>query len=116
MTNDEKSRGRAPSLVIGHWSFSAEIAFDVAYVAELARLHLTAEEAALFQTQLAHVLAHAAKLQELDLEGVEPAAHAVPAANVFRADEPRPSLTQEEALRQAPRAANHLFLVTRVLE
>ncbi len=89
---------------------------DVAYVAELARLNLTAEETALFQTQLAQVLEHAAKLQELDLEGVEPAAHAVPAANVFREDEPRGSLTQEEALRNAPRAANDLFLVTRVLE
>ncbi len=89
---------------------------DVAYVAELARLKLTAEEAALFQRQLAQLLEHAAKLEELDLEGVEPAAHAVPATNVFRADEPRPSLTQEEALRNAPRAANNLFLVTKVIE
>ncbi|MBA3833201.1 MAG: Asp-tRNA(Asn)/Glu-tRNA(Gln) amidotransferase subunit GatC [Chthoniobacterales bacterium] len=89
---------------------------DVAYVAELARLKLTGEETALFQRQLAQVLAHAAKLQELNLEGVEPAAHAVPATNVFRADEPRLSLTQEEALRNAPRAVNDLFLVTKVLE
>lgn len=89
---------------------------DVTYVAELARLTLTAEENALFQTQLAQVLEHAAKLQELDLDGVEPAAHAIPAANVFREDEPRASLTQEEALRNAPRAANDLFLVIKVLE
>lgn len=116
MTNDDKSDGRSPSLVIGHGSFSAETPFDVAYVAELARLHLTAAETALSQAQLAQVLGHAAKLQELDLEGVEPAAHAVPAANAFRADESRPSLTQEEALRQAPRTANGLFLVTKVLE
>ncbi|MBA3962501.1 MAG: Asp-tRNA(Asn)/Glu-tRNA(Gln) amidotransferase subunit GatC [Chthoniobacterales bacterium] len=89
---------------------------DVAYVAQLARLNLTAEETALFQTQLAEVLAHAARLQELDLENVEPAAHAAPAVNVFRQDETRPSLTQEEALRNAPRAANDLFIVTKVLE
>ena len=89
---------------------------DVAYVAQLARLNLTAEESALFQKQLAQVLEHVAKLEELNLEGVEPAAHAVPATNVFRADEPRPSLTQEEALRNAPRTANDLFLVTKVLE
>ncbi len=89
---------------------------DVAYVAELARLKLTAEETALFQGQLAQVLAHAARLQELDLAGVEPAAHAIPATNIFRADEVRPSLTQEEALRNAPRAASDLFIVPKVLE
>lgn len=90
--------------------------FDVAYVAQLARLDLTAEEVALFQTQLAQVLAHAANLQELDLDGVEPAAHAVEALNVFREDEVRPSLPQAEALRNAPRAANDLFIVPKVLE
>ena len=89
---------------------------DVAYVAQLARLDLTAEETALFQTQLAQVLAHAAKLQELDLDGVEPAARAVEALNVFREDEVRPSLSQAEALRNAPRAANDLFIVPKVLE
>lgn len=89
---------------------------DVADLAELARLRLTAEETALFQSQLAQVLAHAARLQELDLQGVEPAAHAVPAATAFRADEARPSLTQEEALRNAPSTAHDLFIVPKVLE
>lgn len=89
---------------------------DVAYVAELARLQLTAEETALFQTQLAQVLTHAARLQELDLAGVEPAAHAVPATNVFRPDEARPSLSQEDALRHAPRSSNDLFILPKVLE
>lgn len=95
-------------------AFSSEL--DVADVAELARLKLSAEEAALFQAQLAEVLRHAARLQELDLAGVEPAADSLPAANVFRADEARPSLSQEEALRNAPRAADDLFLVPKVLE
>jgi aspartyl-tRNA(Asn)/glutamyl-tRNA(Gln) amidotransferase subunit C len=90
--------------------------FDVAYVARLARLNLTAEETALFQTQLAQVLEHAAKLQELNLDGVEPAAHAIPAFNVFREDELQASLSQEEALRDAPRTANNLFIVTKVVE
>jgi aspartyl-tRNA(Asn)/glutamyl-tRNA(Gln) amidotransferase subunit C len=89
---------------------------DVAHVAQLARLNLTAEETALFQSQLAEVLEHAARLQELNLDGVEPAAHAVPAFNVFRADEVRASLSQEEALRNAPRSANGLFIVPKVLE
>ena len=89
---------------------------DVAYVARLARLDLTAEEAALFQTQLAQVLAHAAKLREVNVEGVEPAAHAFPIFDVPRADEPRAGFTQEEALRHAPRAVNGLFIVTKVVE
>ncbi len=89
---------------------------DVAYVARLARLELTAEETALFQTQLAQVLEHAEKLREVNVEGVEPAAHALPMFDVLREDVPRPGLTQEEALRNAPRAANGLFIVTKVME
>ncbi|MGH7935538.1 MAG: Asp-tRNA(Asn)/Glu-tRNA(Gln) amidotransferase subunit GatC [Chthoniobacterales bacterium] len=95
---------------------SAPNDLDVAYVAELARLELTAEETALFQTQLGQVLKHAARLRELNLAGVEPAAHAVSALNVFREDEIRPSLPQEEALRNAPRSANGLFVVPKVIE
>ena len=95
---------------------SAPNDLDVAYVAELARLELTAEETALFQTQLAQVLEHAARLRELNLDGVEPAAHALPAFNAFREDKIQPSLTQEEALRNAPRSANGLFVVPKVLE
>ena len=89
---------------------------DVAYIARLARLDLTAEETALFQTQLAQVLEHAAKLAEVDLEGVEAAAHAFPIFDVLREDEARPSLTQEEALRNAPRSARGLFIVPKVIE
>ena len=89
---------------------------DVAYIARLARLDLTAEETALFQTQLAQVLEHAGKLAEVDLEGVEAAAHAFPIFDVLREDEPRPGLTQEEALRNAPRSARGLFIVPKVIE
>ncbi len=89
---------------------------DVAYVARLARLELSAEETALFQTQLARVLEHAARLQQLNLDGVEPAAHASPKFDVLRADHSRPGLSQEEALRNAPRTANGLFIVTKVIE
>jgi aspartyl-tRNA(Asn)/glutamyl-tRNA(Gln) amidotransferase subunit C len=89
---------------------------DVAYVAKLARLNLTAEETQLFQKQLGDVLAYADKLKSVDVTGVEAAAHAVPMFNVFRADEPRDCFTAEEALSNAPRSANGLFIVTKVLE
>ncbi len=89
---------------------------DVGYVAKLARLKLTKEEAQLFQEQLGHVLQYADKLREVDVSGVEVAAHAVPMCNVFREDEPRDWFTADEALRNAPRQVNGLFVVTKVVE
>ena len=89
---------------------------DVAYVAKLARLNLTAEETRLFQNQLNHVLEYADKLREVDVSHVEAAAHAIPIFNVFREDEPRDFFTAEEALSNAPRKANGLFIVTKVVE
>ncbi|MDQ6808028.1 MAG: Asp-tRNA(Asn)/Glu-tRNA(Gln) amidotransferase subunit GatC [Verrucomicrobiota bacterium] len=89
---------------------------DVAEVAKLARINLSDEEAHLFQTQLAQVLAYAEKLREVDVSQVDPTAHDRPLFNVFREDEPRSGLTAEEALRNAPRQANGLFIVTKVME
>ena len=89
---------------------------DVAYVAKLARLSLTDEETQLFQTQLQQVLTYADKLREVDVSDVEAAAHAVPMFNVFREDAPRDWFTAEEALGNAPRQANGLFIVPKVVE
>jgi aspartyl-tRNA(Asn)/glutamyl-tRNA(Gln) amidotransferase subunit C len=89
---------------------------DVAYVAQLARLQLTAEETGLFQKQLGDVLKYAERLSEVNVEGVEAAAHGVPIFNVFRTDEPCDWLTATEALSNAPRQANKLFIVTKVVE
>ena len=89
---------------------------DVAHVARLARIALTPEEASLFQAQLARVLEHIARLQEVAIEGVEPSAHVFPVFNVLREDEPQPCLTTAEALRNAPRVANDLFIVPKVME
>ena len=89
---------------------------DVAYVAQLARVNLTTEETQLFQRQLGEVLKYADKLKEVDVSHVEAAAHAVPIFNVFREDEPRDWFTAEEALSNAPRKANNLFIVTKVVE
>ena len=89
---------------------------DVAYVANLARLQLSEEETQLFKSQLSRVLGYAEKLREVDTMQVEVAAHAVPLFNVFREDEPREWLSAEEALRNAPRQANGLFIVTKVVE
>jgi aspartyl-tRNA(Asn)/glutamyl-tRNA(Gln) amidotransferase subunit C len=89
---------------------------DVAYVARLARLNLTREETELFQNQLGDVLKYVEKLREVDVSNVEAAAHALPIFNIFREDEPRDWLTAEQALSNAPRQANGLFIVTKVVE
>jgi aspartyl-tRNA(Asn)/glutamyl-tRNA(Gln) amidotransferase subunit C len=89
---------------------------DVAYVAKLARINLTEAETQLFQKQLDDVLEYVEKLRGIDVSGVEASAHAVPMFDVFREDEPRDWFTAEQALRNAPRQANNLFIVTKVVE
>ena len=88
---------------------------DVAHVAELARLHLDEEELEMFTDQLAGVLDHAADIAALELEGVEPTAHAMALANVFRPDEARPVADREEILSEAPDVEDHCFRVPPVL-
>lgn len=95
---------------------SNPVELDVAYVAKLARLNLTDEETVLFQTQLAHVLEYASKLEEVEVSGVEASAHTIPIFNVFREDEARDWFTDEEALSNAPQQARGLFIVPKVME
>ena len=90
--------------------------FDVEYVADLARIKLTPDEIKKFESQLGQVLEHVAKLNEVDVAQVEPMAHSFPIYNVFREDEIRKSLDQEAALSNAPRQAQGLFIVTKVVE
>ncbi|MGB8354032.1 MAG: Asp-tRNA(Asn)/Glu-tRNA(Gln) amidotransferase subunit GatC [Chthoniobacteraceae bacterium] len=89
---------------------------DVRYIAQLARLTLSEKEIETFQSQLSQVLKYVEKLREVDTTGVEPTAHTNPLYNVFRKDESRDWLTAEQALANAPRQANGLFVVTKVLE
>ena len=89
---------------------------NIKYVAHLARLNLSAEEEQKFAEQLGHVLGYVEKLNELDVSQVEPMAHAVPLVNVVRGDEIRPSLSNEEALRNAPAKANGLFIVPKIVD
>jgi aspartyl-tRNA(Asn)/glutamyl-tRNA(Gln) amidotransferase subunit C len=89
---------------------------DIKYVAHLARLALTPEEEQKIGAQLDSVLGYIEKLKEVDVSGIEPTAHAFPMVNVTRPDEIRPSLTNEEALRNAPAKANGLFMVPKIVE
>ena len=89
---------------------------DVAYVARLARINLTQDEEKTFQKQLDDVLKYVETLRQVDVTGVDAAAHVLPVFNVFRADIPRDSFTAEQALSNAPRQANGLFIVPKVVE
>jgi aspartyl-tRNA(Asn)/glutamyl-tRNA(Gln) amidotransferase subunit C len=93
---------------------SAEI--DVKYVAQLARIALTPDEEKKLGAQLGNILGYIEKLRELDVANIEPTAHAVPLVNVTRADETQDSLSQFETLRNAPRQANGLFIVPKIVE
>jgi aspartyl-tRNA(Asn)/glutamyl-tRNA(Gln) amidotransferase subunit C len=89
---------------------------DIRYVAHLARMSLTPEEEERFGAQLESVLGYIKQLKEMDVSGVEPTAHAFPLVNVTRADEIRPSLPHEEALRNAPAQVKGLFQVPKIVE
>ena len=89
---------------------------DLSRAVKLARIELTPEEEQRLAPQLGEVLKYIEKLNELDVSGVEPTAHATPLSNVMREDEPRDSLSQEDALRNAPKTANGLFVVPKIVE
>lgn len=91
-------------------------AIDIKRVALLARIGLTPEEEQKFGAQLGQVLGYIEKLREVDVTGVEPTAHAIPLVNVTRPDEIRPSLPNDEALRNAPAKAGGLFIVPKIVE
>jgi aspartyl-tRNA(Asn)/glutamyl-tRNA(Gln) amidotransferase subunit C len=89
---------------------------DVRNVARLARIKLTDDEIALFQSQIGRVLEYVQQLSELDVSDVEPTAHAAPVFNVFREDAARPGLDRTDVLANAPHAASNLVVVTKVIE
>ena len=94
----------------------ASVEIRVKDVALLARIALTPDEEAKLGAQLGQVLGYIEKLRELDVSQVEPTAHAVPLVNITRADDIRPSLPHEDALRNAPKQAGGLFIVPQIVE
>jgi aspartyl-tRNA(Asn)/glutamyl-tRNA(Gln) amidotransferase subunit C len=94
----------------------ADAHMDVKYVAHLARIRLTSDEEQKLGRQLDDILSYIEKLTEVDVSGVEPTAHAFPLVNVTRADQPQPSLSHDEAMKNAPATANGLFMVPKIVE
>ncbi len=89
---------------------------DVRKVAQLARLEFGPDEERRLIDDLNRMLDYVAALDELDTTNVAPTAHVLPITNVFRTDRVRPSLSQVEALANAPSSGHGHFRVPRVID
>ncbi len=89
---------------------------EVRWVARLARLELSDAELETMTRQLGRIVDYVALLGQVDTEGVEPLAHALDVANVFRDDEPAPPLPVDDALSNAPSRSGDFYAVPAVLE
>ncbi len=91
---------------------------DVRKVAHLARIRLTDDEADVFQDQVGQILHYVEQLSQIDVEGIEPTAHAGAVFDVIREDValPEHQLTQEQALSNAPATAHEQIKMPKVVE
>jgi aspartyl-tRNA(Asn)/glutamyl-tRNA(Gln) amidotransferase subunit C len=89
---------------------------EVRHVAMLARIGLEPGDVEFYAEQLSGILAHIDRLKELDTEAIPPTAQVVEIANTLREDVPRPGLSQEEALANAPAAVDGFFRVPAIQE
>ncbi len=90
-------------------------AISIPDIAELARLELSKEEIAMFQTQVEKILGHVQTLTGLDVEGIEPTAHPAPVFGPMREDVPHESLDPAAVLMNAPDQAQGQIRVPKVV-
>ncbi len=96
---------------------SQQSQIDIDYVANLARIDLSDDEKQRLGRQLGDILGYFEKLNAVDVEGVEPTAHAFAVENVWReGDEPGPVFTPEDAVAQAPESRDNQVVVPKVVE
>ncbi|ANY05643.1 Asp-tRNA(Asn)/Glu-tRNA(Gln) amidotransferase subunit GatC [Pseudonocardia sp. HH130630-07] len=88
---------------------------EVAHLARLARLAVTEDELDVFAGQLDVIIGSVARVGEIAADDIPPTSHVVPLENVFRPDEQRPGLDQQQALAGAPAAEQGRFRVPRIL-
>jgi len=88
---------------------------QVQYIAHLTRLQLSEEEEIRYARQLGKILEYVEKLKEVDVSDAEPTSHVLPLLNVFRQDRMGASLSQEDALSNAPAKRRGHFQVPRVI-
>ena len=93
-----------------------DVPIDIAHVAKLARLRLTAEEAERFSSQFGRLFDFIRELQALDVTHVHATAQVIPLRNVLREDEVRPCLDHAAAMENAPATEGPYFKMPRILE
>lgn len=89
---------------------------DIDYVCNLARLELHPQDKQELSGQLENIVNYLETLNEVDITGVQPMAHAFPLTNVWQEDEPKGCFTPEEALLNAPAKRNNQIIVPKVVE
>jgi aspartyl-tRNA(Asn)/glutamyl-tRNA(Gln) amidotransferase subunit C len=89
---------------------------SIEHLSRLARLSLSDEEKALYESQLNGILEYMETLNGLDTKDIEPTSHVVALSNVERDDAPRPSLGREEALMNAPDRTEKFYRVPKIIE
>ena len=89
---------------------------EVRHIALLARVGMTDGEIEVMREQLSGILEHFQVLQQVDTEGVEPTAHSVESHAVLRDDDPRNSVSRDEALQNAPHRDGDYVRVRAVLD
>jgi len=90
---------------------------EVLHVAQLARLEFNDEEVEEFTHHLNRILEYVDQLKELDTQGIDPTFHVLAQTNVMRGDEVGPSLSQEDALGNAPDKDDRgFFRVPRIIQ
>lgn len=88
---------------------------EVAKLAALARIEMTEEELVNLSSQFGMILDAVARVQEVNLEGVNATSHPQPIENIARPDVVQPSLTPAEALSGAPAQEDQRFRVPQIL-
>ena len=89
---------------------------DIDYVAKLARIELDEDEKRLFGSQLSSVLEYFKKLDAVDVDNIEPTAHAFPLYNSMHQDKATDTFTHDEALANSPAQKEKQVIVPRVVE
>ena len=89
---------------------------EVEHIANLARLRLTDEEKKRYRQQLSAILDYFVQLRQLDTADIPPTSSVLPPRSALRADEPRPGLSREDLLSNAPDTEAGQFRVPPVLE
>ncbi len=89
---------------------------EVRHIVKLARLSLSEDELSMYSGQLNAIIGHVEQLNTLDTTGIGPTSHVLPITNIMRDDVQMPSLSNDEALKNAPDPSDKFYRVPKIIE